>query len=94
MATADRHHVRRAAPVLYLGAVAGLVLVLVTRSTVSGSVWLLVGGLSVQPSELAKLAVVVGWPSWSPAARQPRADAGSARWTCWPCSAWLRCRAR
>jgi rod shape determining protein RodA len=41
--------------------VAGLVLVLVMGSTINGSQsWLIVGGMSLQPAEFAKLAVVVG----------------------------------
>jgi rod shape determining protein RodA len=57
----DHRWVRILAPVGYLVAVVGLVLVLVMGSTVNGSrSWLMVGGLSIQPSELAKLAVVVG----------------------------------
>ncbi|MFA6299855.1 MAG: FtsW/RodA/SpoVE family cell cycle protein, partial [Nocardioides sp.] len=39
----------------------GLVLVLTMGTTVNGSrSWLMVGGMSIQPSEFAKLAVVVG----------------------------------
>jgi rod shape determining protein RodA len=41
--------------------VAGLVLVLAMGSTINGSrSWIQVGGLSVQPAEFAKLAVVIG----------------------------------
>ncbi|TWH00680.1 rod shape determining protein RodA [Nocardioides sp. J9] len=57
----DHRWVRILAPVAYLGAVVGLVLVLVMGSTINGSrSWLMIGGMSLQPSELAKLAVVVG----------------------------------
>jgi rod shape determining protein RodA len=57
----DHRWVRIVAPLLYLVSVAGLVLVLTMGSTVNGSQsWLRLGGLSVQPSELSKLAVVVG----------------------------------
>ena len=57
----DHRWVRILAPVVYLASVAGLVLVLTIGSTINGSQsWLRLGGLSVQPSELAKLAVVVG----------------------------------
>lgn len=57
----DHRWVRILAPVGYLVALVGLVLVLVMGTTVNGSrSWLMVGGLSLQPSELAKLAVVVG----------------------------------
>lgn len=56
----DHRIVRLLAPLLYLGSIAGLVLVLVMGSTINGSrSWLLIGGMSVQPSEFAKLAVVV-----------------------------------
>jgi rod shape determining protein RodA len=57
----DHRWVRILAPAGYLLAVVGLVLVLVMGSTVNGSrSWLMFGPLSLQPSELAKLAVVVG----------------------------------
>ena len=57
----DHRWVRILAPITYLMAVGGLVLVLVMGTTINGSrSWLMVGGMSFQPSELAKLAVVVG----------------------------------
>ncbi|HYG93999.1 MAG TPA: rod shape-determining protein RodA [Nocardioides sp.] len=57
----DHRWVRILAPVGYLLAVVGLVLVLTMGTTVNGSrSWLMIGGLSLQPSELAKLAVVIG----------------------------------
>lgn len=60
MAT-DHRWVRILAPVVYLGSIVGLVLVLVAGSTVNGSrSWIQVAGMSIQPSEFAKLAVVVG----------------------------------
>jgi rod shape determining protein RodA len=60
MATEHRW-VRILAPLVYAASVAGLVLVLTMGSTVNGSrSWLMVGGLSIQPSEFAKLAVVIG----------------------------------
>ena len=47
-------------PLVYLGSVLGLLLVLVMGSTINGSrSWLLLGGMSIQPAEFAKLAVVV-----------------------------------
>ena len=56
----DHRWVRILAPLVYLGCVAGLVLVLTVGTTVNGSrSWLMVGGQSVQPAELAKLAVVI-----------------------------------
>ncbi len=57
----DRRWVRILAPLVYVGSVLGLLLVLVMGSTINGSrSWLLIGGLSIQPAEFAKLAVVVG----------------------------------
>lgn len=60
MAT-DHRWVRILAPVVYLASVIGLVFVLVAGSTINGSrSWLQVAGMSIQPSEFAKLAVVIG----------------------------------
>ena len=60
MAT-DHRWVRILAPVVYVASVVGLVLVLVAGQDINGSQsWLVVGGMSIQPSEFAKLAVVVG----------------------------------
>ncbi|QIX26079.1 rod shape-determining protein RodA [Nocardioides sp. JQ2195] len=60
MAT-DHRWVRIVAPLVYFASVIGLVLVLVMGTTVNGSrSWLMLGGLSIQPSEFAKLAVVIG----------------------------------
>lgn len=57
----DRRWVRILAPLVYAGSVVGLLLVLVMGSTINGSrSWLMIGGLSIQPAEFAKLAVVVG----------------------------------
>ncbi|WP_084653012.1 rod shape-determining protein RodA [Nocardioides insulae] len=57
----DHRMVRILAPVVYLASVVGLVLVLVMGSTVNGSKsWIDLGGFSAQPSEFAKLAVVIG----------------------------------
>jgi rod shape determining protein RodA len=57
----DHRWVRILAPLVYLASVAGLVLVLVMGSTINGSrSWLMLGGMSIQPSEFAKLAVVIG----------------------------------
>jgi rod shape determining protein RodA len=57
----DHRWVRIVVPSVYLLSVVGLVLVLTMGSTINGSrSWLRLGGMSVQPSELAKLAVVVG----------------------------------
>jgi rod shape determining protein RodA len=61
----DHRWVRIVAPLVYLGSVAGLVLVLMMGSTVNGSrSWLQLGGMSIQPSEFAKLAVVIGMALW------------------------------
>ncbi|MFC4786875.1 rod shape-determining protein RodA [Nocardioides sp. MAHUQ-72] len=60
MAT-DHRWVRIVAPLVYLASIAGLVLVLTMGSTINGSrSWLQLGGMSIQPSEFAKLAVVIG----------------------------------
>lgn len=57
----DHRLVRILTPLVYAAAVLGLVLVLVMGSTINGSrSWLVVAGLSLQPSELAKFAVVIG----------------------------------
>ncbi|WP_372727154.1 rod shape-determining protein RodA [Nocardioides sp.] len=57
----DHRWVRIAAPLVYLASIVGLVLVLTMGSTINGSrSWLQFGGASVQPSEFAKLAVVIG----------------------------------
>ncbi len=59
MAT-DHRWVRIVTPLVYLASIAGLVLVLVMGTTINGSrSWLMLGGLSVQPAEFAKLAVVI-----------------------------------
>lgn len=57
----DHRYLRLFAPIVYAGSVLGLLLVLAMGSTINGSrSWLIVGGLSLQPAEFAKLAVVVG----------------------------------
>jgi rod shape determining protein RodA len=57
----DHRWVRILAPLVYLASIVGLVLVLVMGSTINGSrSWLQLGGMSVQPSEFAKLAVIIG----------------------------------
>jgi rod shape determining protein RodA len=64
MAT-DHRWVRIVAPLVYLASIVGLVLVLGMGSTVNGSrSWLELGGMSIQPSEFAKLAVVIGMALW------------------------------
>ncbi|WP_395657546.1 rod shape-determining protein RodA [Nocardioides sp.] len=61
----DHRWVRIVAPLVYLGSICGLVLVLTMGTTVNGSrSWLQLGGMSIQPSEFAKLAVVIGMALW------------------------------
>ena len=60
MAT-DHRWVRIVTPLVYAASVLGLLLVLVMGTTINGSrSWLMLGGLSIQPAEFAKLAVVIG----------------------------------
>jgi rod shape determining protein RodA len=60
MAT-DHRWVRIVTPLVYAASVVGLLLVLVMGSTINGSrSWLVLGGMSIQPAEFAKLAVVIG----------------------------------
>jgi len=57
----DHRWVRIVVPVIYAASIAGLVLVLTAGSTINGSrSWVRLAGMSIQPSEFAKLAVVVG----------------------------------
>jgi rod shape determining protein RodA len=61
VAATDHRWVRILAPVVYVGSLVGLVLVLVMGSTINGSrSWIVVGGMSIQPAEFAKLSVVIG----------------------------------
>ncbi len=61
----DHRWLRIVAPLVYLASLAGLALVLTMGSTINGSrSWLQLGGMSVQPSEFAKLAVVIGMALW------------------------------
>jgi rod shape determining protein RodA len=60
VAATDHRWLRILAPVLYAGSLVGLALVLVMGSTINGSrSWIVIGGMSIQPSEFAKLSVVV-----------------------------------
>ncbi len=60
MAT-DHRWVRIVAPAVYLASIGGLVLVLTAGTTINGSrSWIDLVGMSIQPSEFAKLAVVIG----------------------------------
>ncbi|MDT9591843.1 rod shape-determining protein RodA [Nocardioides zeae] len=57
----DQRWLRILAPLVYVVSIIGLVLVLIMGSTINGSrSWVQVGGMSVQPAEFAKLAVVIG----------------------------------
>jgi rod shape determining protein RodA len=61
VAATDHRWVRILAPLVYVASVVGLLLVLVMGSTINGSrSWIRVAGMSVQPAEFAKLAVVIG----------------------------------
>ncbi|NUR06342.1 MAG: rod shape-determining protein RodA [Nocardioidaceae bacterium] len=61
VAATDHRWVRILAPLVYVLSVVGLLLVLVMGSTINGSrSWIQIGGMSVQPAEFAKLAVVIG----------------------------------
>ncbi len=57
----DHRWVRILAPLAYLASIGGLVMVLTSGTTVNGSrSWIQLAGMSIQPAELAKLAVVIG----------------------------------
>jgi rod shape determining protein RodA len=57
----DHRWIRILAPLVYAGSLVGLVLVLVMGSTINGSrSWIVIGGMSIQPAEFAKLAMVIG----------------------------------
>ena len=61
VAATDHRWLRILAPPVYVASLIGLLLVLVMGSTINGSrSWIVLGGLSIQPAEFAKLAVVVG----------------------------------
>jgi rod shape determining protein RodA len=61
VAATDHRWVRILAPLVYVASIVGLLLVLVMGSTINGSrSWIMLGGLSIQPAEFAKLAVVIG----------------------------------
>ncbi|MGZ4427455.1 MAG: rod shape-determining protein RodA [Nocardioidaceae bacterium] len=66
MVTATDHRwVRILAPLVYVASVIGLALVLAMGSTINGSrSWIMLGGMSIQPAEFAKLAVVIGMALW------------------------------
>jgi rod shape determining protein RodA len=61
VAATDHRWIRILAPAVYVASLVGLVLVLVMGSTINGSrSWIMVGGMSIQPAEFAKLSVVIG----------------------------------
>ncbi len=61
VAATDYRWVRILAPLVYVASVVGLVLVLVMGVTINGSrSWIQLAGMSIQPAEFAKLAVVIG----------------------------------
>src|SRR5699024_5040804 len=63
IAVTDRRRLRFWAPVIYGGSVLGLALVFVPGigATVNGSrSWLQLGGMSMQPAELAKIGMILG----------------------------------
>ena len=62
IAATDHRWLRLWAPLVYLGSLAGLLAIFSPLGAViNGShSWLMVGGMSVQPAELAKLGVIVG----------------------------------
>ena len=61
----DYHHIRRLALPLAVTSVAGLLTVLAQGRVVNGSRrWIEVGPINIQPSEIAKLALVIGLASF------------------------------
>jgi rod shape determining protein RodA len=60
MTAIDYRYVKSLAWLIYLGTLAELVLVMVVGQTISGSTrWIVLGPVSLQPSEIAKLGVVI-----------------------------------
>jgi len=65
VAAVDYRHINRLTPLFYGGVILLLALVLGVGKEINGSRrWLDVGGVSVQASELAKLAVILTLASW------------------------------
>ncbi len=61
VAATDHRWVRILAPAVYVASIIGLLLVLVMGTTINGSrSWIMLGGMSIQPAEFAKLAVCAG----------------------------------
>jgi rod shape determining protein RodA len=82
IAATDHRWVRIWTPVVYLAGVLGLILVLSPLGAViNGSrSWIRVGGMSIQPSELAKLGVVAGLALLLAERVEARRTATSLRW--------------
>jgi rod shape determining protein RodA len=60
VAATDHRWIRILAPLVYAASLLGLVLVLLMGATINGSrSWIVIAGLSIQPAEFAKLAVVL-----------------------------------
>ena len=77
----DHRWVRIMAPLVYVASVLGLVLVLTMGTEVNGSrSWLMLGGMSIQPSEFAKLAVVIGMALWVAERHEVRRGRPSGSW--------------
>jgi rod shape determining protein RodA len=71
-ARADYRVLQRGGPLVYAGAVAALVGVLAVGSSEYGSQrWITFGGLSIQPSEIAKVALAIACSAYA-AQRSPR----------------------
>jgi len=65
VSTLDARFIRRVVPIFYVAVVIALALVLVIGKEVNGSRrWLNLGFASFQPSELAKIAVILGLSTW------------------------------
>ena len=72
VAWVDYRRLKRLAPLIYVGAVILLVLVLVAGKEIKGSRrWLEFGGFGFQPSELAKLAIIIALAAWFERVRRP-----------------------
>ena len=76
----DYRSLRAYAPVFYVASILGLLAVLAIGSRINGAKsWIVLGGgFTIQPSEFAKLALVVGWRCpWGTSARAPMCPATS-----------------
>jgi len=81
VAATDHRWLRIWTPVVYLGAIAGLALVLSPLGAViNGSrSWILIGGTSIQPAEFAKLGVVLAMALLLAEKTEARRESGSLR---------------